>query len=85
MYGLPRVLTVGAAVLLLLAVVFSGTYRRAERVGIALGLLELLFIPAALLVHPHVSVILQGMAHLPFTNHSYMFLFAANVGAVIMP
>ena len=85
LYGLPRVMTVGAAVLLLLAVVYSGTYRRAERVGIALGLLELLFIPAALLVHPHVGVLLQGMALLPFTNHSYMFLLAANVGAVIMP
>ena len=85
LYGLPRAMTVGAAVLLLLAVVLSGTYLRAERVGIALGMLEILFIPAALLVHPHGSAVLQGMAHLPLNNHDYLFLLAANVGAVIMP
>jgi Mn2+/Fe2+ NRAMP family transporter len=85
LYGLPRVLTVGLAVLLLLAVVLTGTYRRAERVGIALGALELLFIPAALLVHPRSTAVVHGMASLPLGNHAYLYLLAANVGAVIMP
>ncbi len=85
LFGLPRELTVGASVLLLLAVAFSGSYRRAERVGIALGALELLFIPAALLVHPKSTAVVHGMTNLPLGNHAYVYLLAANVGAVIMP
>jgi len=85
LFGIPRLLTVGAAVTLLLFVVLSGSYRRAEHVGIALGLFELLFIPAALLVHTHGASLVQGMWNMPLANHRYMFLLAANVGAVIMP
>jgi len=85
LYGLPRVLTVGCAVVLLLGITLTGTYRSAERVGIALGALELLFIPAALLVHPQGGSVMSGMTTMPLGNHDYMFLLAANVGAVIMP
>jgi Mn2+/Fe2+ NRAMP family transporter len=85
LYGVPRWLTVGASAALLLAVTMSGTYRRAERVGIALGLLELLFIPAALLVHPHAPDLVHGMGTLPLNQRPYLVLLAANVGAVIMP
>ena len=85
LFGLPRALTVGAAVALLLFVVLSGSYRRAERVGIALGLFELLFIPAALLVHVHSESLAQGVWSMPLSEHGYTFLLAANVGAVIMP
>jgi Mn2+/Fe2+ NRAMP family transporter len=85
LFGLPRALTVSAAVALLLFVVLSGSYRRAEKVGIALGMFELLFIPAALLVHAHSTSLAQGVWTMPLANHSYVFLLAANVGAVIMP
>ncbi len=85
LYGLPRSLTVGAAVALLLFVVMSGSYRRAERVGIALGLFELLFIPAALLVHARSGSAVQSAWSMPLSDHRYLFLLAANVGAVIMP
>jgi len=76
---------VGCAVVLLLGITLTGTYRSAERVGIALGALELLFIPAALLVHPQGGSVMSGMTTMPLGNHDYMFLLAANVGAVIMP
>jgi Mn2+/Fe2+ NRAMP family transporter len=85
LFGLPRFLTVGAATVLLLCVALTGTYGRAEHVGIAIGALELLFIPAALLAHPRAGAMLQGLATVPGTRHGYLFLLAANVGAVIMP
>jgi Mn2+/Fe2+ NRAMP family transporter len=58
---------------------------RAERVGIALGLFELLFIPAAFLVHSRTPSLTGTLLQQPLGNHDYLFLLAANVGAVIMP
>ena len=63
----------------------TGSYRRAERIGIALGLAELFFIPAVVMAHPNVHAIVRGLGHVPLGNSSYVFLLAANVGAVIMP
>jgi Mn2+/Fe2+ NRAMP family transporter len=63
----------------------TGSYRRAERIGIALGLAELVFIPAVAMAHPSLSAIGRELGHLPLGNSSYVFLLAANVGAVIMP
>jgi Mn2+/Fe2+ NRAMP family transporter len=83
--GLPRWATVGGAALLLVGLVVTGGYLRVERVGIAVGLLELLFLPAAVLVHPRGGDLLRGLVSLPVTHQGYMFLLAASVGAVIMP
>jgi len=85
LFGLPRWLSVGVAAILLIALVLSRGYTRVERVGIAVGLLEFLFIPAALLAHPHGDELARGLGSLPVSRLDYMFLLAANVGAVIMP
>lgn len=47
--------------------------------------LELLFLPAALLAHPHVSMVLHDFAHPPHASIAFVTLLGANVGAVIMP
>jgi Mn2+/Fe2+ NRAMP family transporter len=83
--GLPPWLTVSAATVILVALGVSGSYRRVERIGIAIGLLELFFIPAALLAHPNPAALVRALGSLPLGNRSYVFLLAANVGAVIMP
>ena len=85
LFGLPTSFTVSAATLLLIAIGLSGSYHRVERIGVAVGLLELLFIPAALLAHPHPQAVLSALLTQPLTNSNYLFLLAANVGAVIMP
>jgi len=85
LFGLPRWTTVGAAALFLLALAVSGSYTRVERVGIAVGLLEVLFIPAALLAHPQLDAVAHGLVSIPLNQRGYVFLLAANVGAVIMP
>jgi Mn2+/Fe2+ NRAMP family transporter len=83
--GLPRMVSVGLPAGTLVALVLLGRYRRVEYVGIAIGALELLFIPAALLAHPQASAVVDGLVHPVQFNGQFMTLLAANVGAVIMP
>ncbi len=85
MLHIPLWVSVPLVTGLLVAIGLTGSYKRVERIGIAVGLLELMFIVAALLVHPNPSQLTYGLTHLPITQGNYLFLLAANVGAVIMP
>ncbi len=85
LFGVPAWLTVSVATVLLILLGVTGSYRRIERIGIAVGMLELFFIPAALMSHPDPAQILRGLASFPLGHRDYMFLLAANVGAVVMP
>ena len=67
MEGIPPRVTVPAAAVFLALVVMSGSYRRVERIGLALGLFELAFLFAALRAHPSlhaaaVQLLLPGAA-----------------------
>jgi Mn2+/Fe2+ NRAMP family transporter len=86
-FGVPVAPMVLAAAALLIAIVFSGKYRRAEYAALALCLLELLFIPAAFAAHPSTaSVIKEGLfGAQPLGDRDYLLLVAGNIGAVIMP
>jgi Mn2+/Fe2+ NRAMP family transporter len=83
--GVPRAASIGGSALLLALLLLTGRYRRVEYVGIAIGALELLFIPAAFLAHPHAGDLAHGLAHPIVLSSGFMSLLAANVGAVIMP
>jgi NRAMP (natural resistance-associated macrophage protein)-like metal ion transporter len=85
LYGIPRWISLALSAGFLLAVVLTGTYRRVERVAIALGLFELAFFFVAYEAHPDGHAVLHGLAHMPLGNRSYIYLVAANIGAVIMP
>jgi len=85
LFGIPRTITVSVAAAFLIGIALTGSYRRAERIGIAFGLAELVFVPAMILAHPSLHAIGAGLVHLPLHNSSYVLLLAANVGAVIMP
>ncbi len=80
----PRI-TVPVAAAFLIGIALTGSYRRVERIGVALGLAELVFIPAVLMSHPNTHEILTALSQVSVHNHSYMILLAANIGAVIMP
>jgi NRAMP (natural resistance-associated macrophage protein)-like metal ion transporter len=86
-FGVPPVPMVIAAAALLIAIVFSGKYRRAEYAALALCLLELLFIPAAFAAHPSpISIVKDGLlGSQPLGDRDYLLLVAGNIGAVIMP
>lgn len=85
LFGVSKWITVPTATAFLIGLAFTGSYKRAERIGIAVGLAELTFVPAMLLSHPNVHQILQGMGTFPWHNTQYVYLLAANVGAVVMP
>jgi Mn2+/Fe2+ NRAMP family transporter len=86
-FGLNPAYSVLAAAAVLLAVIFSGTYKRAEITALGLCLVELLFIPAALNAHAQpLAILKQGfLGSQPLNNHLYLLLVASNIGAVIMP
>jgi len=83
--GVSRFFSVFLAALFLLAVVWTGSYRRVERIAIFLGLFELAFFVIAWGAHPSWPAVLRGAFQLPISNPSYLYLVAANLGAVIMP
>lgn len=85
LYGVSRWLTLPIACGGLLLIVLTGSYRRVERVAIAIGLFELAFFVVAWAAHPDpVEVAIQS-THMPVANRAYFYLVAANIGAVIMP
>ncbi len=85
LFGVPRVVSLVLAAGFLLAVVWTGSYRRVERVAIALGLFEFAFFWVAYASHPKGIELAQGLMHMPLGNKDYLYLVAANIGAVIMP
>jgi Mn2+/Fe2+ NRAMP family transporter len=85
MYGVPRFATLPLAATALLAVVLTGSYRRMERVAMTVGLFELAFFFVAWRAHPEGGSLLSGALDIPFGDKDYVYLAAANIGAVIMP
>ena len=85
LFGIPRSLSVPVATAFLIGIALTGSYQRVERIGIALGLAELIFIPAVIMAHPNLHAMAHGLVHMPLEKSSYVLLLAANVGAVIMP
>jgi Mn2+/Fe2+ NRAMP family transporter len=86
-FGLNPVPLVIVAATVLIVVVFTARYTRAESFALALCVVELLFIPAAFAAHPQLhSVIAQGIfGKQPLHDYNYLLLIASNIGAVIMP
>jgi len=84
-YGVPRGISVGLAAAALLLIVLTGSYRRVERVAIVLGLFEFAFFGVVWAAHPDIKAMLAQSIHMPIGNKDYLYLVAANIGAVIMP
>ncbi|MFC4244770.1 NRAMP family divalent metal transporter [Gryllotalpicola reticulitermitis] len=85
LFGVSKWLTIPVATLALCAVGLLGSYRRAEKIGIIVGLAQLFFVPAMIFAHPSFGDLAANFAKLPLTHPNYVYLLAANVGAVIMP
>ncbi|MEO6966754.1 MAG: divalent metal cation transporter [Acidobacteriaceae bacterium] len=85
LFGVPRGVSLGLAVAFLLFVVWTGSYRRVERVAIALGLFELAFFWVAVAARPRAHDLMTGLLHAPLSSPAYLYLVSANIGAVIMP
>lgn len=85
LYGVPRWITLTLSVGFLLIVAFTGSYRRVERVAIALGLFEFVFFGIAFIAHPDLHAIATQAFRPALADPQYLYLVAANIGAVVMP
>ena len=85
LFHIPLWVSVPLVTALLVVTGLTGSYRHVERIGLAVGLLELFFLPAALMAHPDWRQLAHGLTSVPLNQGNFLFLLAANVGAVIMP
>ena len=84
-FGVSPYLSVGTAVVGLAVIAARGTYRRVELVAAAVGSLEFLYVLVAWQAHPSPGLFLADLQRLPWSHGPYLYLIAANIGAVIMP
>jgi len=85
LYGVPRMVSLPIAAIGLLIVVLTGSYRRAELLAIAVGSCELAFFFVAWAARPEMHAVVANSLDIPFANHEFRYLVAANIGAVVMP
>jgi len=85
LYGVSRYFTLPLAAITLLAVVATGSYRRVERAAIVIGLFEFAFFGIVWFARPDLSTLTASSFAMPLRNPQYLYMVAANIGAVIMP
>jgi Mn2+/Fe2+ NRAMP family transporter len=85
LFGIPPWISMAVIVGGMLIMIWTGSYRSVERMAVLFGAFELVFIFVALRAHPDPAALLTGMTQIPLADHKYLYLVAANIGAVIMP
>ncbi len=85
LFGVPVWLTLGLTIAMILFVVYSGSYRSVERVAILFGLFELVFLGVAWQAAPDMTQLSTQLTQVPLGDNGFLYLAAANIGAVIMP
>jgi NRAMP (natural resistance-associated macrophage protein)-like metal ion transporter len=88
-FHIPPIVTVVLAWLIMGTMIMSGRYWTWEKIALVFCVINLIYIPAAFLVHPSPHDILANsiIPHLPpggFTNDLF-FLLMANIGTTIAP
>ncbi|MFZ2073348.1 MAG: NRAMP family divalent metal transporter [Methanoregula sp.] len=87
-FGIPPMLTVIIVVAIMMAIVVSGRYWTWEKITMVLCLVNLIYIPAAFLVHPSVDQVIHNgfIPNFPggFNGELFFFLMA-NIGTTIAP
>ena len=85
LFGIPVVPAIAVTIGGIIFMVWTGSYQSVERVAIAFGLFELAFVVVAWRSAPHVSEVAAQFFAVPIRDPQYLYLAAANIGAVIMP
>lgn len=83
--GVPAPITMVLVVAALIVMAYRGSYLAVERIAIVVGAFELVFLAVALRAEPDVSALLSGSIDIAWREPKYLYLVAANIGAVIMP
>lgn len=85
LFGIPAPLSMAVIVGGLVLMAYSGSYLSVERIAMAIGAFELVFLVVAWRAHPDPAAMVAGAVSIPWANTNYLYLVAANIGAVIMP
>ena len=85
LYGVPVSLTMAIVVGGLTLMAYTGSYLSVERIAMAIGAFELVFLVVALRARPDAAALAAGLASIPWHEPAYLYLVAANIGAVVMP
>jgi len=85
LFGVPVWLALGLTIAMIVFMVCTGSYRSVERIAILFGLFELVFLSVAWQAAPQMAQISAQLTALPLGDGGFLYLAAANIGAVIMP
>ena len=85
LFGVPAWITMTVVVGGLVAMAYTGSYLSVERIAICIGAFELVFLIVAWRAHPDGAAMVAGSLMIPWKDPKYLYLVAANIGAVIMP
>jgi len=85
MFGVPAPVTMILIVTALTFMAYKGSYLSVERIAIAVGAFELVFVVVAWQAKPDFAALAVGSVDIPLYEPRYLYLVAANIGAVIMP
>jgi len=83
--GVPATVTMSLTVMTLIVMAYRGSYLAVERIAIAVGAFELVFLFVAWRANPDLTALASGAIDIPWREPKYLYLVAANIGAVIMP
>ena len=64
---------------------YTGSYLSVERIAMGIGAFELVFLVVAWKAQPQTTAMISGALSIPWREPNYLYLVAANIGAVIMP
>jgi Mn2+/Fe2+ NRAMP family transporter len=83
--GVPSSLTASVTCISLLLLALSGSYQTAERVGLIVGSIQVVFFALMFAARPNIMEVLEDSVQFPIQNGAFGNLVTANIGAVIMP
>ncbi len=87
-FGIPPLITVVLVCVFMMALVLNGRYWTWEKIVLVFCVLNLIYIPAAIMVHPDWDRVLGGVIpNLPASQGlgALVFLLMANIGTTIAP
>jgi len=85
LFNIPKWVTLSSVVIFLVLIAVTGSYKSVERIALFIGAFELIFFVVAWQAQPDWDSMVKGMLDMPLGNSQYLYLLAANIGAVIMP
>lgn len=85
LFGVPIWQTIALLIVMIFTMMWTGSYQSVERIAMFFGLFGLAFLFVAWHSHPDLNQMLTQIRQMPFNDHRYLYLVAANIGTCIMP